>query len=94
MTLALSSSVLADDMLYDVAQPVELGVGRTLVVLQASTPSDQGWRPGWGEGHWSWPCLVSGRPKRRRSPIIFTLICPRTAFPVLTTPVTWGTEFL
>ncbi|WP_248805071.1 hypothetical protein [Pseudomonas sp. MWU13-2100] len=50
MTLALSSSVLADDMLYDVAQPVELGVGRTLVVLQASTPSDQGLASWMGRG--------------------------------------------
>ena len=42
VTLALSSTAWADDMLYDVVQPVELGVGRTQVVLQASTPSDQG----------------------------------------------------
>ncbi len=50
MTLALSSTVWADDMLYDVVQPVELGVGRTQVVLQASMPTDQGLASWMGRG--------------------------------------------
>ena len=50
MILVLSSTVWADDRLYDVVQPIELGVGRTQVVLQALMPADQGLASWMGKG--------------------------------------------
>ncbi len=50
VTLALSSSAFADGMLYHVVQPVELGVGKTQVVLQSSMPADPGLDSWMGRG--------------------------------------------